>query len=263
MLTGIVSGKTRRPRRVLLYGTHGIGKSTWAAAAPNPIFLTIEDGLNDIGCDRTPLLNELGQVNNWVSNLIQQDHEYRTLVIDTVDWLEKLIHDNVALESGKRSIEEIGYGKGYLLAIKHWDFILRSLDALREKRNMAVILLAHARSTKYDPPDGDGYFRYEPDLHKTVSPTLQEWADEVFFANYRVDVIQKEEKFNQTRTRAVGCGERVIFTTEMPTHLAKRRVVMPNVIPMSFAAYSQYLKPQEQPNIAGVVTDGSSKPKEE
>jgi len=255
MIPGLISGKVRRPRRILLYGTHGIGKSTWAAAAPAPLFLTTEDGLDDIGCDRTPLIKELGQFNVWISNLIQQEHDYKTLVVDTVDWLERLIHDNVALEAGKHSIEEIGYGKGYLLSIKHWDFILRSLDALREKRNMAIILLAHARIVSVKAPDSDTYDRYEPDLHKSVSPMLQEWCDEVFFASYRVDVIKREEKFNQTRSVAIGNGDRIIRTTEGPTHLAKRRIVLPDVMPLDFNAYKSHVAG----NVAGVVNNGSSK----
>lgn len=260
----VIKGTERRPRRVLLYGTDGIGKSTWAAQAPGAIALQTEDGLADIGIDRSPVLRDLGSFNGWVSDLLNQEHDYRTVIVDSLDWLERLIHDQVATEAGKSHIEDIGYGKGYLQALKHWDFILRALDHLRVHRGMAVILLAHARITKFASPDSDSYDRYGPDLHKAASPMLQEWADEVLFATYRVDVIKQDEGFNRERTRAVGVGERIVHTTEGPTHLAKRRIKMPDVLPLDFNEYAKHVangKPSPG-NVDGIVKDGSSKKKE-
>ena len=282
MLGNVIRGPRRAPRRVLLYGTHGIGKSTWASKAPSPIFLATEDGLNDLGCDRTPVLKRLGDVNSWISDLLVQHHEYHTVVVDTLDWLERLIFNQVAAEREKKNIEEIGYGKGYGFALSHWDFLLNSFNHLRD-RGIAVILLAHARIVKIEPPDADSYSRYEPDLHKSVSPFLQEWADEVLFASYHIDTVQKEEGFDRTRTRAIGTGDRIVYTCERPTHLAKRRIFMPDILPLDFSAYAACLTaspaaaaPMVEPqsdapekangngdgNIAGVVVDGSSKPSE-
>lgn len=261
-MIGVISGKIKRPRRIMLSGTHGIGKSTWAASSPSPIFLATEDGLSDIGVDRTPLLKELGQFNAWISNLITQEHEYKTLVVDTIDWLEKLIFDYVCLEHNVGSIDEINYGKGYGFAVKHWDFILRGLDALREKKNMAIILLSHSRIVKVSPPDADTYDRYEPDLHKSVSPMIQEWCDEVFFATYKINVIKHDEGFNKTRGMAVGCGDRIMYTEEGPTHIAKRRIPLPNPMPLDFAEYAKHLA-NGTGNVAGVVNNGSSKMKVE
>jgi hypothetical protein len=244
----IIRGPRKAPRRVLLYGTHGIGKSTWAAAAPSPIFLATEDGLNDVGCDRTPLLKSLGAVNSWVSDLLTESHGHRTVVIDTADWLERLIFNQVAAEHTKKNIEEIGYGKGYAFAMSHWEFLLNSFGHLRDK-GMAVILLAHARVVKIEPPDADSYSRYEPDLHKFVSPLLQEWADEVLFASYRVNTIAKDEGFDRTRTRAIGTGDRIVYTCERPTHLAKRRIAMPDILPLDFNAYAACLMAQPAPPV--------------
>jgi hypothetical protein len=268
MLNTIISGRKKSPRRVCLYGTHGIGKSYWAAAAPSPIFLNVEDGLDGIECQRTPLIKDFATVSGWLSCLLTEPHDRRTLVIDTGDWLERIIHADVAASLGKNSIEDIGYGKGYVFALNRWDFLLRSLDHLRTQRGMSVIMLCHARITKFSPPDADTYDRYEPDLHKSVCPMIQEWADEVLFAAYRVNTIKREERFNQERTRAVGTGERVIYTCESPTHLAKRRANLPDVLPLNFNAYAAALAAnyngngEAASNIAGVVTNGHSKTKE-
>ena len=263
-LTGIVKGVQRKPRRVLLYGTHGIGKSTWAAQAPKPIFLATEDGLDNLDCERTPPIKSFGNFNEWCSKLLQDEHDYRTVVIDSLDWLERLIHDFVALSQGKKSIDDIPYGKGYAMAVAQWDFVLKTLDHLRNSRGMAVIALAHARIVKVSEPESDSYDRYEPDLHKAASPMLQEWADEVLFARYRVLTKKEDLGFNRTRTIALDTEERIVWTCERPTHLAKRRAKMPDTLPLDFGIYAQYLRgngaeTQSAGDIAGIVNNGSSK----
>ncbi len=50
------------PRRILCFGTNGIGKSTWAANAPAPIFIQTEDVLGNIDEDRFPLATQYGDV---------------------------------------------------------------------------------------------------------------------------------------------------------------------------------------------------------
>lgn len=254
----IIKGKKSRPRRIVLYGTHGIGKSTWAANAPSPIFASTEDGLDDIGCDRTPLIKNLGAFNEAISSITGNPHDYKTLVVDSVDWLERLIWRAVADENNKASIDEISYYRGYNLAVRHWDFVLSSLENLRQTRNMAIILLAHARAVKTEPPDGESYTRYEPDLHKNISPLLQEWADEVLFTTYKIIRIKKGEGFNE-RYQAIGDGERTVYTSEKPTHLAKRRINMPDEIPLDWSEYAGYIKQSYAGNINGTVVDGSSK----
>lgn len=264
----IIKGKKRRPRRTILYGPHGIGKSTWASKAPRPLFIATEDGLDDIGSDRTPIITDLDVFHGVISDLIQQPHEYYTVVIDTLDWLERVIHKKVETANNKESIDAMGYQYGYKLAVKHWDFILRSLDMLKESRNVWIIMLAHACAAKIEPPDGESYTRYELDLHKYVSPLLQEWADEVFFAGYSLKKIQQDEGFNRKRHIAIG-GDRIVYTCERPTHLAKRRINMPDEIALDFPTYMHYVKlsyaEAESGNgsINGVVVDGSSKPKPE
>ena len=258
----IIKGVSARPRRVLLYGTHGIGKTTWAAGAPAPLFLCTEDGADDLGVDRTPLIRDMGEISLILAQLLNEQHDYRTIVIDSIDWLEKLIHNATASKMGKPSIEDIPYGKGYVLALKGWDWILSNLDQLRQQRGLNIVLLSHANITKYSPPDSDPYDRYSPDLHKTVGPMIQEWCDEVLFAKYSVQTILRDEGFGQQRARAIGSGERVVYTSEAPTHLAKHRLNMPDQIQLTWGDYQKYWSANVTPSagsIAGIVTNGSSK----
>lgn len=260
-MQGVIKGRKARPRRTVMYGTHGIGKTTWAAGAESPLILTTETGADDIGCDRTPLLANAIDVQAWLIALTGDErHEYKTVVLDTADWMEKIIWRYVCEKAQKKTIEDFGYGKGYLLAARKWEEFLSLLDLCIQK-GLNVILLAHAKIERFSPPDADPYDRWQLDLHKTIAPLVQEWADEVMFAKYRVDTIKKDEGFGQTKTRAIGSGERVVYTCEAPTHAAKRRIEMPDEIGLNWSEYHKYWPTGNGSagNIQGAVVDGHSK----
>ena len=235
-----MSGKVKAPRKGLLYGTHGIGKSTWAAGAPGCIILNLEDGLNNIDCQRTEHLTTLEGVTEALDWLISSKHDFFTLAIDSMDWLESIIHHAVAKAANKESIADIGYGAGYKQALAYWDRVMMRLDMLRTDRKMSVVLLAHANVKRFESPDQDSYDRYQPALHDTASSMWQEWSDEVLFASYRVFVRKEDLGFNKERTIAVDSNERYIRTQESAAVLAKNRLGMPAEIEFNWAAYQAH-----------------------
>lgn len=278
----ILSGKRPKPRRILLYGQHGVGKSTWASQAPNALFLNVEDGLGDIDCTHTPRLSSFEDVVAAVSWLAGNAHPYQTVVVDTADWLEGLIFKTVAREASKQKIDDIGYGKGYKFAGEKWHFLLKGFDYLRDTRGITTILLAHAKIEKFDNPEGERYDRYSPDLHDVGSSIIQEWCDEVLFACFRVIVVSEDQGFGKTRAVAQGGKERLIRTNESAAAIAKNRLRLPDELPFEWPAFAQYLQPvapvvssppvapaptvapapepvAEPASVAGMVVDGSSK----
>ncbi|MBA4174546.1 MAG: oxidoreductase, partial [Hyphomicrobium sp.] len=220
MLDQISKGRKARPRRVMVYGPHGIGKSTFGAMAEKPIFIPTEDGLADIDCESFPLARSLDEVVAALESLHSGDHNYRTVVIDSLDWLERLIWAFVCRIRGVKSIAEILWGKGYEIAVEYWREVLSWLDALRAERGMQIIMIAHAAIEKFNNPETDAYDRYAPRLHKHASALVQEWCDEVLFACYQVATKSTDEGFNRRRVQGVGKGERVLRTTERPAHVA-------------------------------------------
>ena len=238
-------GKQSKPRRIMLYGVHGIGKSTFAAGAPNAVFLPTEDGIADIDCESFPLAESYDDVIGYLTQLATEDHDRETLVVDSVDWLERLIWQKVieefpTTEKGKavENIEDYGYAKGYKFAMKWWREILRYLEGLRTHKGLTLVLLAHSRAERHTPPDNDAYDRYSPKLHKEASEVLQEWCDEVFFANYQVFTKKEGSGFNE-RNIAVGTGNRVMHTAEMPAYKAKNRIDnLPLTLPLSWQEYA-------------------------
>jgi hypothetical protein len=253
----IVKGKKPSPRRCLLYGPHGVGKSTWAASAPASIFINLEDGLNDIDVSATEHLLSIQQVMDSLQWLTVSEHKFRTLVIDTVDWLEHLIHKDVANHYSVKNIGEIDWGKGYSRATWYWQQVLATLDHLRKARSMAVILLGHSRIVPVKTPEGLSFDRYEPDLHSNAkgegsSSLVQEWCDEVLFANFRLYTSQQNK-----RDVARGGKERFIKTSESGSCLAKNRIGLPDELPMDFAAYASAIKTSRNMGQQNVIVDDS------
>jgi AAA domain len=241
LLEQVMSGKTPAPRRVMLYGTHGIGKSTFASCAPSPVFVQTEDGLGEIDCDKLPVATTFQDVMKGLSELYTEPHPYQTVVVDSLDWLERLIWAEVCRKRNVESIEDIGYAKGYIFALTQWREFLEGLTALRADRGMTAILIAHARIERFENPETESYDRYVPRLHKLAAAVVQEWCDEVLFATYRVHTKQNDEGFNRKRTQGIGTGERIIRTQERPAHVAKNRLNLPEELPLDWNAYTYYL----------------------
>ena len=241
----IHTGRRQMPPRLLIYGTEGIGKTTTASQAPGAIFIPTEDGLDQIDCSSFPLARKFDEVMSALSALYTEKHNYQTVVIDSLDWLERLIWDDVCREYGVKSIEKAdgGYAKGYTHALTQWREVLNGLDALRNKRGMCVILLAHAKIEKFEDPESVAYDRYSPRLHKRATALINEWCDGVLFATRKFRTESETAGFNRTRSIAVGLGadggERVIRTVGSPACVAKNRFSLPAELPLSWPALLQ------------------------
>tara|TARA_Y100000593_G_C4266038_1_gene314821 strand:+ start:554 stop:1339 length:786 start_codon:yes stop_codon:yes gene_type:complete len=243
-----IKRSTQLPPRVVVYGVPGIGKTTLAADMPNPVFLPVEDGLGQLDVEAFPRPSTYDEVIGAVTSLIQQDHNYGTLVLDSLDKLEPLIWDHVcdtvpSDKGGKvERIEAFGYGKGYTHALTEWRRLLRGLDILREQKGMSICLIAHSAVVRFESPEADPYERYQLRLHKHADAAVCEWADAVLFANYKVTVI--DGGGNTDKKRGVGKGERLIHTNERPAFKAKNRYALPDTLPLLWSEIAPLLQPK-------------------
>lgn len=251
----ITKGKQPKARRTMLYGVHGVGKSTWASQAPDCLILNIEDGLNDIDCSRSGLIQDFDQLMDALRWLAEEKHDFKYVAIDSADWMEKLIHKAVAADAQKKSIADIGYGAGYKQSLSYWDRVTFALDWIRNEKGIGIILLAHADIKRFESPEQDSYDRYQPALHPLASALIQEWCDEVLFASYKVFTRKEDQGFNKERTVAVSDGERYVRTQETAAVQAKSRLSMPSEIAFTWDAYAAHFTG----NVTGVVVDGTSK----
>ena len=232
MKLNILTGRIARPQKAVVFGPEGIGKSTLAAQFPAPVFLDTEGGTHHLDVARLPAPKAWDDVTKAVAALATEVHDFKTLVIDTADWLEKLLVDHVCKQANKASIEDFGYGKGYVVLAEEFTKFLASLEPLL-RRGMHVLLLAHTRIVKFEQPDAAGaYDRYELKLSKQVGPLVKEWCDVLLFANYFTKVAENDSG----RKRGVGGRERKLYTTHTAAWDAKNRHGFDEMLNFEFAS---------------------------
>lgn len=222
-------GRINRPQKAVIYGPEGVGKSTFASLTPDPVFLDTEGGTHHLDITRLDAAATWDEITASVAQLAKADHPFKTLVIDTADWLEKRMAEYVCRKTNKGSIEDFTYGKGWVLLAEEFARFLGSLDALLA-RGMNVVFLAHATVRKFEAPDQAGsYDRFELKLSKQTAPLLKEWADLVLFANYVTKVAEKDNG----KVRGVGGKERALFATHTAAYDAKNRHGLPDKLPFA------------------------------
>lgn len=247
------SMKNLKPPRIFLYGTEGIGKTTFASQAPRPIFIPTEDGLASVQCDHFPLAQSYEEITGYLNDLCTEKHDYRTVVIDSADWLESLIWNYLCRLHRVANIEKVGGGfsKGYIFALDQWREILAALDYLRDQRGMIVIFTAHCKIERFEDPLAPSYDRYAPRLNKHACALVCEWADVVLFANRRFHAQKEELGFGQSRMIAQQLGDdassRVLQTTGSPACVAKNRYGLPPEIPLAWDEFWRHM-PHSQSN---------------
>jgi len=224
-------GKQTVPPRICIYGGHGIGKSTLASKFPEPIFISTEDGIDSLDVTSFPRATKVQDVVENIKTLIKEEHKFKTVVIDSVDWLiEPLIVTNV---EASHDVKDLAYGKSQMFVAEEFREILQGLDVLRHKRGMNVVLIAHAAVVKFEDPRTEPYDRYQPKLPNRCNALLQEWADVLAFAAFKVIIKKADAGFNATKSRGVTTGERLLHFIENPAFAAKNRYTCPEEIEMT------------------------------
>jgi hypothetical protein len=221
----------------MIYGSAGLGKSTWASEAPKPFFLDFEDGLARIGCDRSPVITSYDELSKAIGFALGSD--YQTIVLDTADALEKLLTSHVCTKAGKESLADFGYGKGEVALRQEWTKVINVVLRLKAK-GKNVIMIAHEQIQRHDDPSSDSYDRYTLNLDKRAAPAIAAAMDAVFFARYETIVRARDEKKDNSKMRAVGTGKRLLHTTETPAWIGKNRFGLPPVVPMTSAVFSRF-----------------------
>ena len=246
-LKSIQKGVVVTPPRLLIFGPHGTGKTTFASEAPNPILLPTEDGRGRLDIASFPIAKTYADVCEAIGTLLNEDHDYQTLAIDSIDWLEPIIWAEACRRNGWADIETPGYGRGYIAAVDVWRELFNGLVALRESKGMQLILIAHTDIKVFNDPANEPYDRYLVKLQPRAAALVQEFCDAVFFINFRTSTTKTDKGFKKFVTRGVGHGERVAYTEERPSHYAKSRYDMPAEISLpkggSYAAIAKHIFP--------------------
>jgi hypothetical protein len=239
-LSQIKKGKVRKPHLILIYGPDKVGKSTFGANAPNPVFLGAEDGSSNLDVARLPQPQTYDDVLAAIHELASEKHEFETLVIDSLDWIEPLVFEKLCREAGKDTIEDFGYGSGYKKSLPEWRKMIRAIEQLQAATKMNVIMIAHSQvKTFNDPQENAAYDRYQLKLYEGASALFREFAECIFFANFEVSTTKKE---GERKAKAFGEGDRILYTERRPAFDAGNRFGLPfEIKPLSWKAYTEAL----------------------
>jgi len=228
----ISRGPMRTAKRVAIYGTEGVGKTTFAANFPGTVFIDTEGSTKHIDVARFDRPDELGDVIKQINYVISHPDQFGTLVIDTVDWLEKLVFQTVCVEKKIANIEDIGFGKGYVYAKQKMQQILEMLDQVIAV-GVHVVLVCHSTIRKFELPDEMGsYDRYVLKLNeKNISPLIKEWVDMLLFVNYKTDIVTTSD--GKTK-KGKGGQKRVMYANHNACWDAKNRFGLPDEMPFEY-----------------------------
>lgn len=228
----ITGGVMPAPLKVVLYGVEGIGKSSFAARFPQPVFIDTEGGTGRLDVRRLPAPDSWQMLLDEAAAAADGQVPCQTLVLDTADWAEKLCMAGVCARFKVKGIEDIGYGKGYTYVKE--DFA-RLLDVLEKviASGRHVVVVAHAAVAKFEQPDAVGsYDRWVMKTSKQVAPLLREWCDMLLFANYKT-VVEKSGAGPSAKNKASG-ARRVLYTTHNACWDAKNRFGLPDEVPFDY-----------------------------
>lgn len=236
----ITAGPVLTPLKVVLYGPEGIGKSTFAARFPRPLFIDTEESTKMLNVRRLPKPETWTDILQMIDFVKAHPDACSTLIIDTADWAERLCESSVCKAGAKQSIEDFGYGKGYTMVAESFAVLLDALTDLVRGAQINVVLTAHSIIRKFERPDESGaYDRYELKLGNKAgskcSALVKEWCDVLLFANYKELVTDVNGK-----KKAQG-GRRVMYTSHHPCWDAKNRLGLADELPFDFAAIADYI----------------------
>jgi hypothetical protein len=243
MALKIERGRRHSPVRAVVYGTEGIGKSTLAAAFPAPVILDTEEGTHHLDVARVSI-GSWDELRAAIAEIGGGRGEFRTVVIDSADWAERLLVEHLLAEHKQKSIEGFGFGKGYTLLAEGFGRLLTQCDALIGV-GLNVVFVAHSKVQRTSPPDmADGFDRYELKLTKQTAPLLKEWCDLLAFCNYKTAVTEGSDG----RKKATGGKRRLMHLERAAAWDAKNRYGLDAELPMTIESLAPiFAEPAKRP----------------
>lgn len=259
----ITSGVVSSAQKVVIYGPEGIGKSTFAAQFPDPVFIDTEGSTKKLNIRRFPKPSSWEMLKNEVKEAMN-GRLCKTLVIDTFDWAEQLCIEAICSAHQKKGIEDFGYGNGYVYEKEEIGKFLNLLQEVIDS-GINVVLTAHAQMRKFEQPDELGaYDRWELKLGKKtssqISPLVKEWADMVLFANYKTYAVAVDKDGKKFKAQG---GDRVMYTSHHPCWDAKNRDGLPPEMPFEYSGIAHlftYTQPAEMPKPLPAPTVQTAQP---
>lgn len=225
-------GPSRRvsisPPIIVVHAEPNIGKTTWASTAPNPIFMFTENGQRDLELavmgdkdyitsyaefmehlTTVAILRKKGELND------EHDNPYETLVIDSLDHLEKLVYDGVAHEFRDNHMVKDNFTEDQRRKVKtfadippkynfdKWNMIFskwsRIMDGIAAIRSMGMAIIGVCHSLDKGVSDTVSEVEYEKRmLHLHPKYSQPYWVDNADLIGYMHYPLVSNEETGKT-----------------------------------------------------------------
>lgn len=249
-LAKVQLARLRSPNQFILYGPEGVGKTTLACSAPGAILFDVEDGSSEIETRRYPFTDHPAKghvppdypaILAAIDDLATTEHDYKTLVIDSADRLESLIWKFMLARDSEpsarnpknqvlTSIEDYGFGKGYVQAVEEWRALAVKLDRLRYAKGMDIVIVGHAQVKMFKNPEGDDYDRYQLRINPQAANFLKEWAKVTAFMCFEDGAGKAPGSGKTGRSKGFSTGRRLLRTSRSAAVDAKSRLSLPDEV---------------------------------
>lgn len=233
-LKRITKGRVQLAPRVLIHAFDGIGKTQFAAGAPDPFFLDVNRGSGEYDVQRVTF-DQWEETFEWLAAIEAGQVKCETVVLDTAGDLEAMSHKKL-FGNDVVTKHEGGYGKGDDVVVMEWRKLLYQLERLHE-RGKGIIFTSHTRVRGYNNPEGPSFDRFELSLRAPLAGLLRGWCDYVFFAQVQTGIAQEKGG----RPKGTTTGERFMYTRRTPAYDAKARgtSLFPERLPLSYAIFAE------------------------
>ena len=238
----ITRGKIPSAKKICVYGVEGVGKSTFAAHFPTPLFIDTEDSTKELDVARFDKPTSWEMLLQEVRYVIDHPEVCKTLIIDTLDWAEKLCIKSVCAKYQKNGLESFDYGRGYTFTYESFGELLNLLSEVTN-RGIHVVLTAHAATKRREQPDEFGTYdcwglKLIDSPKCSIANMVKEYVDILLFVNYKVMVVAADDKGKKHKAQG---GKRIMYTAHHPCWDAKNRLGLPEELPLAFSALAPYI----------------------
>ena len=242
-MDSIIKGVETVPLVTIIHGKESVGKTYMACQSDSPIMLDMEHGAEIHPIQKIPLYGKDVVFDDCIEalRLIYAQHKkmgVKTVIVDSFDWVQKLIHKQVCSKKNVETIDELKWGAGYQLAASLAQDFVNGLDSLRQL-GLEIIIICHTQIVKVDEPIHDLYEVYDLKLDRLIRNTLKEWATIIAFCEFDQKTHLKGERFGQKVYKAVSTGNRIMHTVPQAGFVAKSRIPIPSPLPLDWKIFHQ------------------------
>jgi hypothetical protein len=228
----ITRGKTMSALKGIVYGDNGVGKTTLLASSKNPIIMDMEGNCSHIEAPKCPI-NTLDDFDDFLYALASQEHDYKTLVIDSIDSLEVLISGKIAQA---HSPQELSFGKSAAIWARYIKDIVSRLENLSKQKGMSILFTAHWKVKAANNPMTEQYDRYDLRISEAMRTGFCNWVQFIVLALKEV-IFEDRKEVGFGKKKAKNIERRVLYTRGDPTYYGKNVFNLPEKMPMDWEQF--------------------------